>query len=50
MIREVLQNLPDRRRELLRRELGLLDRRIEKVYLLAEDLTRARIALPAHKV
>ena len=44
MIRDLLQNLPERRRELLRRELDLLDRSIERVYLLPEDLTRARIA------
>ena len=44
MIREVLQNLPERRRELLRRELDLLDRSIERIYLLPEDVTRARIA------
>jgi uncharacterized membrane protein len=44
MIREVLRSLPEGRRELLRRELDLLDRSIERVYLLPEDLTRARIA------
>ena len=44
MISDVLQTLPERRRELLRRELGLLDRSIERVYLFAEDLTRARTA------
>jgi hypothetical protein len=44
MIRDLLQNLPERRRELVRRELELLDRSIERVYLLPEDLTRVRIA------
>src|SRR5215469_1094988 len=44
MIGDVLQILPEPRRELLRRELGLLDRSIERVYLLPEDLRRARIA------
>jgi uncharacterized membrane protein len=43
-ITEVLQNLPERRRELLRRELELLDSSIERVYSLPEDLRRARIA------
>ncbi|MBV8135602.1 MAG: DUF2254 domain-containing protein [Deltaproteobacteria bacterium] len=44
MIRELLQNLPERRRELLHGELDLLDRSIARVYVLPEDLTRARIA------
>jgi len=44
MIREVLRTLPGRRDELLRRELDLLDRSIERIYLFLEDLTRARIA------
>jgi uncharacterized membrane protein len=44
MIRDLLQNLPERRRELVHGELDLLDRSIERVYLLPEDLTRARIA------
>lgn len=44
MIRDLLQNLPERRRELVHGELDLLDRSILRVYLLPEDLTRARIA------
>jgi uncharacterized membrane protein len=44
MIRELLQNLPERRRGLLHQELDLLDRSIERVHWLPEDLTRARIA------
>jgi len=44
MIRELLQNLPERRRGLLHQELDLLDRSLERVYWLPEDLTRARIA------
>jgi uncharacterized membrane protein len=43
-ITQVLQDLPQRRRELLRRELELLDSSIERVYALPEDLRRARIA------
>ena len=44
MIRDLLQNLPERRRGLLHQELDLLDRSIERVHWLPEDLTRARIA------
>ena len=44
MIRELLQNLPERRRGLLHQELDLLDRSLERVYWLPEDLTRACIA------
>jgi len=43
MLENLMQTLPERRRPALRQELDLLDRTLEKVYLLPEDLALARI-------
>lgn len=43
MLENLLQTLPERRRPALRQELDLLDRTLEKTYLLPEDLALARI-------
>jgi uncharacterized membrane protein len=43
MIENLLQTLPERRRPILRQELDLLDRTLEKSYAFPEDLALARI-------
>ena len=43
MIENLVQGLPEARRQALRRELKLLDRTLEKLYPLPEDLELARI-------
>jgi uncharacterized membrane protein len=43
MLENLMQTLPERRGPALRQELDLLDRTLEKVYLLPEDLALARI-------
>ncbi len=43
MLENLMQTLPERREPALRQELDLLDRTLEKVYLLPEDLALARI-------
>ncbi len=43
MLENLMQTLPERRVPALRHELDLLDRTLEKVYLLPEDLALARI-------
>ena len=43
MLENLMQTLPERRRPALRQELDLLDRTLEKAYLLPEDLALARI-------
>ena len=44
MIDNLLATLPESRRPALRQELDLLDRTIEKLYILPEDIALARIA------
>ena len=44
MIDNLMKTLPENRRRALRQELDLLDRTIEKLYPLPEDLAVARIA------
>jgi uncharacterized membrane protein len=43
MIENLVQTLPDYRHAALRTELTLLDRSLEKLYILPEDLKRARV-------
>jgi uncharacterized membrane protein len=43
MLENLLQTLPEQRRPALRQELDLLDRTLEKTYLLPENLALARI-------
>jgi uncharacterized membrane protein len=43
MIENLMQTLPDYRHAALRAELTLLDRTLEKLYVLPEDLARARV-------
>jgi hypothetical protein len=43
MLESLERNLPVSRRPALRLEIDLLDRTIEKVYLLEEDMALARI-------
>ncbi len=42
MIDNLVKTLPESRRQALRQERDLLDRSIEKLYLLPEDLALAR--------
>jgi uncharacterized membrane protein len=44
MIENLLQTLPEHHRPALRDELELLDRALEKLYPLPQDLARARVA------
>ena len=44
MIDNLMATLPESRRPALRQELDLLDRTIEKLYILPEDIALARIA------
>ena len=44
MIDNLMKTLPENRQRALRQELDLLDRTIEKLYPLPEDLAVARIA------
>jgi hypothetical protein len=43
MIENLAQTLPEHRRPALRNELDLLDRALEKLYTLPEDLALARV-------
>ncbi len=44
MIESVMQSLPESRRAALRQELELLDRTVERIYALPEDLALTRVA------
>ena len=44
MIENLIANLPESRRPALRQELDLLDRTIERLYILPEDIALARIS------
>lgn len=44
MLENLTQSLPPDRHAALREELGSLDRMVEKLYILPEDLALARIA------